>query len=467
MIIKRAITRYLTYFLGVSTTAFSIFLINYFLDSNEFAVWGVSNSLIYILAQLGQLTYVQYVEKYFPNLNASEKKKTLYMFIKTTFVFFPLWFFILIMLYFLNYFSKFNISNIGYLFLMITFSVVIEASIEIVSKYLLTTKDTIQLDKNEFIYSKLLRLFIFTLLLLNGFSIYHLLFTNIFLRAFLFFRIVNLEKEPLGNVFKNILKTHIWDNNFTKIRYTFVAFGIKALLISFLNILFLFYSSVSSSEAIAIASLGVLIINNLRPAVGSLTSLLSPMISQNVEKSIKDSNLINNFLFVNSFSASIFLIVSTVFVHFYNYFLNIEALVGYNPDRIILLSFLACVISSLYYPKLWHVKFSNLESRLLKYLITIFIITLGMFLFLPISTDLFIFYIIFELLVYLASFVLYKTQFPEFKNKLSPSLYISVIIVLLYLNSSSYFYIQLLVYTIFSVFELKKVKVILNSKSFN
>ena len=219
MILKRAITRYLTYFLGVSTTAFSIFLINYFLDSNEFAVWGVTNSLIYILAQLGQLTYVQYVEKYFPNLNASEKKKTLYMFIKTTFVFFPLWFFILVMLYFLNYFSKFNISNIGYLFLMITISVVIEASIEIVSKYLLTTKDTIQLDKNEFIYSKLLRLFVFTLLLFNGFSIYHLLFTNILLRAFLFFRIINLEKEPFDKVFKNILKTRIWDNNFTKIRY--------------------------------------------------------------------------------------------------------------------------------------------------------------------------------------------------------------------------------------------------------
>ena len=467
MIIKRAITRYFTYFLGVSTTAFSIFLINYFLDSNEFAVWGVANSLIYILAQLGQLTYVQYVEKYFPNLNASEKKKTLYMFIKTTFVFFPLWFFLLIMLYFLNYFSKFNISNIGYLFLMITISVVIEASIEIVSKYLLTTKDTIQLDKNEFIYSKLLRLFIFTLLLLNGFSIYHLLFTNIFLRAFLFFRIVNLEKEPLGNVFKNILKTHIWDNNFTKIRYTFVAFGIKALLISFLNIVFLFYSSMANSEAIAIASLGVLIINNLRPAVGSLTSLLSPIISQNVEKSIKDSKLINNLLFVNSFIASIFLIISTVFVSVYNYYLNIEALVGYNPDRIILLSFLGCVISSLYYPKLWHVKFSNLENTLLKYLITIFIITLGAFLFLPIDADLFIFYIIFELLVYLVSFVLYKTQFPEFKNKLSPSFYISVIIVLLYLNSFSYFYIQLLVYTIFSVFEFKKVQVILNSKSFN
>ena len=51
---------------------------------------------------------------------------------------------------------------------------------------------------NEFIYSKFLRLFIFILLLINGFSIYHLLFTNILLRAFLFFRIINFEKAPIN-----------------------------------------------------------------------------------------------------------------------------------------------------------------------------------------------------------------------------------------------------------------------------
>ncbi len=283
MIIKRAIIRYATYFSGVSTTAISIFLINYFLDSNEFAVWGVTHSLIYILSQLGQLTYVQYVEKYFPNLDDNEKRKTLYKFIKTTIAFFPVWFFVLVLLYFLNYFAKFNITNIVYLFLMITVSVVIEASIEIVSKYLLTKKETIGLDKNEFIYSKFLRLFIFILLLINGFSIYHLLFTNILLRAFLFFRIINFEKAPINILLREILTVQIWDNNFTKIRYTFVAFGIKTLLISFLNVLFLFYSNFANSEAIAVASLGVLIINNLRPAVGSLTSLLSPMISQNVK----------------------------------------------------------------------------------------------------------------------------------------------------------------------------------------
>ena len=75
---------------------------------------------------------------------------------------------------------------------MITISVVIEASIEIVSKYLLTKEQTIGLDKNEFLYSKFLRLFIFVLLLINGFSIYHLLFTNIVLRSFYWLKLLKL-----------------------------------------------------------------------------------------------------------------------------------------------------------------------------------------------------------------------------------------------------------------------------------
>ena len=88
MIKRAAITRYVTYFSGISTTAVSIFLINYYLNANEFAVWGIANSLIFILSQLGQLTYVQYVEKYFPNYNDQKKRQTLYKFIKTVFIFF-------------------------------------------------------------------------------------------------------------------------------------------------------------------------------------------------------------------------------------------------------------------------------------------------------------------------------------------------------------------------------------------
>jgi len=229
--------------------------------------------------------------------------------------------------------------------------------------------------------------------------------------------------------------------------------------------LFLIYSNFATSEAIAVASLGVLIINNLRPAVGSLTSLLSPMISKNVEKSNKDSKLITNFLYVNSYSASFFLVIAVLFVETYNQFFNIINLVGYDPDRVILLSILACTISSLYYPKLWHVKFSNLETRLLKLLGFIFISILILFSFLAISSDLFIFYILFEGLVYLVCFLLYKTEFPEFKNKLSNSLYIALIIFILYLNNFGFLYYQLIVYVIVGLRDFKKVKKILYSES--
>ena len=305
------------------------------------------------------------------------------------------------------------------------------------------------------------------MLLINGFSIYHLLFTNILLRALLFIKIISLENEPTSVVFRDIIKSNIFINNFSKIKYTFVAFGIKVLLISFLNLLFLFYSSFATSETIAVASLGVLIINNLKPAIGSLTSLLSPMISENVEKSIKNTELINNFLFINSFSASVFLVVSIIFVYAYNYFFNIEALVGYNPDWVILVSISACTISSLYYPKLWHVKFANLENKLLKLLLLIFIATFVLFALVPFNVDLLIFYMLFEVLVYFACSILYKTQFPKFKNRLSPSLYISGVIVLFYLYNFPYIFLPLTIYIVVSISELKKVRKILNSELLN
>ena len=84
--------RYSTYFFGIFITALNIFLLTYFLDVNEFSVWGISMSLIYVLSQLGQLTYVQYVDKNFPNISYQEMKNKLYRFIKTIFLFSPIWF---------------------------------------------------------------------------------------------------------------------------------------------------------------------------------------------------------------------------------------------------------------------------------------------------------------------------------------------------------------------------------------
>lgn len=467
MIKKQAYIRYSRYFLGVTTTALNILLINYYLNANEFAVWGVTNSLIYILSQLGQLTYVQYVEKYFPILKDEEKKQTLFKFIKTIFVFFPAWFFILVLLYFFNYFEKFNITNIVYLFFMITFSVIIESSIEIVSKYLLTIKETIRLDKDEFIYSKLFRLVLFIFILINGYSIYHLLFTNLVLRTHLFFRIINTDKLSIFEFLKQVQKVPIWNNNFTKIRYTFVAFGIKTLLVAFLNILFLLYSNFASSESIAVATLGVLIINNIRPVIGSLTSLLSPMISLNVFKSKKDSKLIGNFLFINSYIASLFIAISVILVNTYNYNLNIEEFLGFNPDQVILLSILASTISPLYYPKLWHIKFSNSEIKLFKTIIYLSLFLITLFLFLPINSDIFIYYIIFQCLVYLVCYFFYKSEFPDFKNQFSISFYFSLILILISLSNLKYMFFQILIYIYFCFKDFKKVRFLLDSKEFN
>ena len=69
MLKRQFLVRYLSYSLGTLLTVINLLLITYYLNIFQFAVWGVANSLIYIFSQLSQLTYVQYVEKYFPNLN--------------------------------------------------------------------------------------------------------------------------------------------------------------------------------------------------------------------------------------------------------------------------------------------------------------------------------------------------------------------------------------------------------------
>ena len=52
---KAVLTRYATYTVGIATTVVNVFMITYFLDVNEFAVWGISSSIIYVFSQLGQL----------------------------------------------------------------------------------------------------------------------------------------------------------------------------------------------------------------------------------------------------------------------------------------------------------------------------------------------------------------------------------------------------------------------------
>ena len=105
-------TRYTTYMVGILTTAINLLMITYYLDVNEFAVWGIVSSIVYIFSQLDSLTYVQYIDKYFPNMSFEETKIKIYQFLKTIILFSPIWLSFLFLLDGLGYFDKFLIENI-------------------------------------------------------------------------------------------------------------------------------------------------------------------------------------------------------------------------------------------------------------------------------------------------------------------------------------------------------------------
>ena len=101
-------------------------------------------------------------------------------------------------------------------------------------------------------------------------------------------------------------------NNFVDIHYTPVAFIIKTLQTTFLNVIFLIYSSFSINTEIATFSLGILIINNfLTPVTSSFSSLLTPIISKSI-KIGNESNLLIFTSFLNTLISSFFVAGSFV-----------------------------------------------------------------------------------------------------------------------------------------------------------
>ena len=183
MLRKAATTRYVSYSFGTFLTIANLFLITYLLDIYQFGVWGVANSLVYVFSQFAQLTYVQYIEKYFPKYSKEKMDYYLFKFIKTVFLTSILWFITLSILEYFQYFEKFNAKNLSILFLIISLLACIEASIELSSKYLLALKETAKFDINELIVFKLFRIIIFYLLLINEYSVYYLLLANLILRT--------------------------------------------------------------------------------------------------------------------------------------------------------------------------------------------------------------------------------------------------------------------------------------------
>jgi hypothetical protein len=183
MLRKAATVRYLSYILGTLFTILNLFLITSLLDIFQFAVWGVANSLIYIFSQLGQLTYVQYIEKYFPNFTKEKMDYYLYKFIKTISSLTTIWLLVLFVLDYVGYFEKFNANNLFIIFIIISLLTSVEASIEVSSKYLLALNETRKFDLYELIVFKLSRLVVFYFLLINDYKVYYLLLTNLIIRS--------------------------------------------------------------------------------------------------------------------------------------------------------------------------------------------------------------------------------------------------------------------------------------------
>ena len=453
MLRKAATTRYISNIIGTGFTIANLFVITYLLDIYQFALWGVANSLIYIFSTIGQLTYVQYIEKYFPNYSLEKMNYYLYKFLKTIFFLIFFWLLCLYGLKQVGYFEKFNADNMFILFIIIAVLTFVESSIELSSKYLLALKKTEKYDLNELLIFKFLRLVVFYILLSNSYSVYYLLLTNLILRSLLLVRVLNFESSGIFFVIKSIFKSNIKIDNFENLSYTFVAFIIKTFKVTFLNVLFFILTIYSDNETIANYSLGILIINNLRPIFASLSGLLTPIISSNIAKQKNSAELFSLVNYLNKLSIG-FVILLTIYVTEYQFLIDyfLESF-NNNVYKIILISVFASSITSLYTPKFLDVLFSNNEKKLLKLVgmnyfscIAIYY-AFGYFY----NVNIFYIYILFELINLFLFSALYKGE--KRSNYFSYSFLFTFTYLGLYLYSTNLYMVLLAVCLIALIFD--------------
>ena len=428
MQISNLIIRYTSYLLGLIFTVVNIFLITYYLDINEFAVWGISLSLIYIFSQLSQLTFVQLIEKYFPTYTKDVISTKLYQIIKFVIFTSPTWFIVLSLLENINFFTKYKIENIYILFLLITVSAVLESLIEIFSKFMLVSNKSKNVDIGELLILKFIRTVSFFMLLHFGYSIFHLLSIAILLRGiFLIILFTSSEKNLINFVIK-VLKSKIKSELFDKFKYTILAFLIKSLQVSFLNIAFLIYTDIKGKN-IASVALGVIIINNLRPIASSLTSLIFPSISLMAYKNRVEDDFLISSTFITTIISS-FLIVGVLIlielkglysIYFEKYDDSIYKLIPF--------AVFAATINPIFQPAFLFLKFVGKELYQLFNVSSAFIISI----FLVIFTDmnLIFSYFIFEMCTLIATTLSYKKMAKTTKIYLTSISYLITSIFLL------------------------------------
>ena len=138
----------------------------------------------------------------------------LYKFIKTISSLTIVWLLVLFVLDYFGYFNKYNAENLYILFLIVSLLTTVESIIEVSSKYLLALKETKKLDVYELFIFKFLRLIIFFLLLINNFSIYYLLLTNLIIRSVFLVAVLNHNRVGIVHIIKSVFKSKIFDDNF-------------------------------------------------------------------------------------------------------------------------------------------------------------------------------------------------------------------------------------------------------------
>ena len=329
----------------------------------------------------------------------------LYKFLKTISLLPILWISILFLLEYFGYFEKFNADNLIILFLIIAGLTTVESSIELSAKYLLAQKETPKFDLYELLLFKLTRLAIFYFLLANGYSVYFLLLTNLILRSLLLIKTLNYKSQGV----LKILKKYSDQKYLKKFRQTFLyftAFMIKTMQVTFLNVLFIILSISAKNETIANYSLGILIINNLRPVFASLSGLLTPIISKNIYGNKDNATL---FSFVTSINRIFISLVTVLTIYIVDYkFLISYFLESFDENiyTIILVSVFASSIASLYIPNFLNLLFSNKEKYLLQIVLVNFIFCMFLFYILRETSfiDLLYIYLLFETI----SFYIFK-----------------------------------------------------------
>ncbi|MDB3866619.1 hypothetical protein N9309_02560 [Acidimicrobiia bacterium] len=458
MLRKAASVRYLSNSVGTLFTITNLFIVTYLLDIYQFALWGVANSLVYIFSSVGQLTYVQYIEKYFPTYSGDKMNFFLYKFLKTISLLIFIWLSVLYLLKYVGYFDKYNADNMHILFIIIAFLTFVESAIELVSKYLLALKKTENYDLNELVLFKIVRVVIFYLLLSNGYSVYYLLLTNLFLRAFLLLRVLNHDSSGIKHIITSIFYSDIRKENFENFSYTIVAFSIKTLQVTFLNVIFLLLTVFSDNETIANYSLGILIINNLRPIFSSLSGLLTPIISKNIEKRKNNDSLFNLVNYINRISISIVVIISMYIID-YRFLIN-NFLQSFDDSvySIILISICASSVTSLYIPVFLKTLFENNEKKLLKIILFNYIFSLASYSILEYfyTINIIYVYLFFEILNFSIFYILFQNKKNTFFN--SYSFYSVGAYLVFYITTSSLNLFFLLVCLLLIFIDLYKFK---------